>query len=74
MERRGLQIDGFLLSAVAAEIRSELAGDRIDRVYYASRDTIVITAGRGRARRLVVSASQVAPRVCLTSAPPASLL
>jgi predicted ribosome quality control (RQC) complex YloA/Tae2 family protein len=76
MEKRGLhglQIDGFLLSAVAAEIRSELAGTRIDRVYSASRDSIVIAAGRGRARCLVVSASQAAPRVCLTSAPPASL-
>ena len=76
MEKRGLhglQIDGFLLSAVAAEIRSELVGTRIDRVYSASRDCIVIAADRGRARRLVVSASQAAPRVCLTSAPPASL-
>jgi len=73
MEKRGLQIDGLLLSAVAAEIRSELRGTRIDRVYSASRDSIVIAAGRGRAKRLVVSASQVAPRVCLTSAPPASL-
>ncbi len=73
MERRGLQIDGFLLSAVAAEIRRELVGARIDRVYSASRDSIVIAAGRGSARRLVVSASQAAPRVCLTSAPPASL-
>ena len=76
MEKRGLhglQIDGFLLSAVAAEIRSELVGTRIDRVYSASRDCIVIAADRGRARRLVVSASQAAPRICLTSAPPASL-
>lgn len=73
MEKRGLHIDGFLLSAVAAEIRSELVGARIDRVYSASRDSIVVAAGRGRARCLVVSASQVAPRVCLTSAPPASL-
>jgi len=73
MEKRGLQIDGFLLSAVAAEMRSELVGTRIDRVYSASRDSIVIAAGRGRAKRLVVSASQVAPRICLTSASPASL-
>ena len=73
MEKRGLQIDGFLLSAVAAEIRNELVGLRIDRVYSASRDSVVIAAGRGRARCLVVSASQAAPRVCPTSAPPASL-
>ena len=73
MEKRGLQIDGFLLSAVAAEIQSELVGARIDRVYSASRDSVVIAAGRGRARCLVVSASQAASRVCLTSAPPASL-
>ena len=73
MEKRGLQIDGFLLSAVAAEIRNELVGLRIDRVYSASRDSVVIAVGRGRAKCLVVSASQAAPRVCLTSAPPASL-
>lgn len=73
MEKRGLQIDGFLLSAVAAEIRGELTGTRIDRVYSASRDSIVIAAGRGRARCLVVSASQTASRVHLTSTPPASL-
>jgi len=73
MEKRGLQIDGFLLSAAAAEVRSELVGARIDRVYSASRDSVVIAAGRGRAKCLVVSASQAAPRVCLTSAPPASL-
>jgi predicted ribosome quality control (RQC) complex YloA/Tae2 family protein len=73
MDKRGLQIDGFLLSAVAAEIRSELVGARIDRVYSASRDSIVIASGRGRARCLVISASQAASRVCLTSAPPASL-
>lgn len=73
MDRRGLQIDGFLLSAVAAEIRSELGGAKIDKVYSASRDSIVISAGRGRARRLLASAAQSAARVCLTSAPPASL-
>ena len=45
----------------------------MDRVYSASRDSIVIAAGRGRARCLVLSASQAASRVCLTSAPPASI-
>jgi|GEM_PF-32461 len=73
MNRRWLQMDGFLLSAAAAEIRCELVGAKIDRVYSASRDSIVISSGRGRARSLLASASPLAARVCLTSDPPMSL-
>ncbi|MEA4882902.1 MAG: NFACT RNA binding domain-containing protein [Clostridia bacterium] len=68
-----MEIDGITLSAAVQEISRELAGTKIDRVQSPTRDSILISAGRGRSGSLLISASPSGARAHLTIAPPSSL-
>lgn len=66
-------VDALTYRAVTQEIQAELAGARIDRIISLTRDSILITAGRGGCRPLLISASPVSGRICLVEHAPAGL-
>ncbi len=61
-----MAFDAGMMAAVAAEVREALRGMRVDKIGASARDEILLTFRGGReTRRLLLSASSSAGRVCL---------
>ncbi len=61
-----MPFDAVFLSAVAAELRPQLIGSRVEKVQQPSRDTVLLQL-RGR-ERLLISANVNRPRIHMTAA------
>ena len=61
-----MPFDAIFLSAVAAELRPQLIGSRVEKVQQPSRDTVLLQL-RGR-ERLLISANVNRPRIHMTAA------
>ncbi len=63
-----MSFDAALLSLIAAELDSKLAGGKIEKIYQPSRDEIVFAVKQGGvALRLLINAGSAAPRINITA-------
>lgn len=64
-----MALDAICLSAVVEELRSTLAGGKIDKIYQPGRDEVILAArGAGKNVKLLLSANPSHPRLHFTEA------
>ena len=62
-----MPLDAITLSAVAEELRTQIIGAKIDKIYQPTRDQVVfLLRTREGAKRLLLSANPSAPRIHFT--------